>query len=228
MKETIEKIKSRGHWKVIIRPSDFEQNRISDLNRLKEIIPQVSVTLRGWSLPHIDRHNPIQVGLDWIQQEVEWSDHVEAWRLYQSGQFIFWGSIRDDWLDQSFWGPPPQGWEVGASISVIDVVFRFTEIFEFAARLSMTEAGGELMNIDVTLFGLKNRRLRIDSPSRAGFDYPRICHVESFPQQFSVSRQELVAEPKVLALKASKELFERFDWSPSIELLRGIQDELGR
>lgn len=228
MKETIEKIKSRGHWKVIIRPSAFDPKRIPDINMLRGIIQQASVNLRGWDFPHIDAHNPFEVGIDWIQQEVEWSTHIEAWRFYQSGQFIFWGSLRHDWLEQSVWSPPPAGWKVGADISVYDAVFQFTEMFELAARLSMTEVGGEMMNINVTLFGLKGRKLILDSPHRMGFDYPRIGNLDSFPQQISVDRQELVSDPKTPALKAAQELFSRFGWSPGINLLRGIQDEIER
>lgn len=149
----------------------------------------------------------IQIGLDWVQQWVEWSDHVEAWRLYQSGQFVFYGSIRDDWWDQSFWRRPGEDRKPGAILSVIDVVYRFAEIFEFAARLAMTEAGSETMTICITLVGLKERQLLFQDQWGEGFDYPRIAHIDSFPQTFSVFRQELVADPRLLALKASREVF---------------------
>lgn len=228
MSDLVEKIKSRAYWRIVIRPSDFKKDRIPELQTLKQIVTQSAVLLRGWDYPHIDSHNPIQSGVDWVQQEVEFSTHVESWRFYQSGQFAFLGSISDDWLDQSFWGKPPKGWEIGNSLSVLDVIFRFTEIFEFAARLAMTEAGGDSMNIFISLHGLKNRQLRLDSPMRAGSTYQRVCHIESFPQTISVSKQELVAEAQLLALNASKELFERFNWTPSVDVLRGMQEELKR
>ena len=228
MNEVLNKLKSRGFWEIAIRPADFRKDRIPELQTLKHIITQSSVSLRGWSFPHISTKMDIQVGLDWIQQWVDWSDQIEAWRFYQSGQFAFYGSIRDDWRDQSFWGRPNEEWKPGTSLSVIDVIFHYTEIFEFAARLALTEAGSETIIIFIVLNGLKERQLRIDSPSRSGFDYPRVAHIESFPQTHSVLRQELVAEPRRLALKASKELFIRFDWTPNLELLRGLQDELGR
>lgn len=228
MDEAIDKIKSRGYWKVIIRPSDFRNDRIPEFETLKHIITQASVSLRGWSFPHVSTNTEIQVGLDWVQQWVEWSDHVEAWRLYQSGQFVFYGSIRDDWWDISFWRQPGEDRKPGSILSVIDVVFHFTEIFEFAARLAMTDAGSEMMKICITLFGLKERQLRLDDPRRAGFDYPRIAHIESFLQEISALRQQLVAEPRLLALKASRELFVRFNWSPTIERLREVQNEIGR
>lgn len=226
MIEIVEKIKSRGYWEVIIRPSDFRKDRIPELQELKRIVTQSAVMLRGWDFPHMDSRNPIQLGVDWVQQKVDWSTHVEHWRFYQSGQFHYLGSIHDDWLDQSIWGKSPENWQVGAFLSITDTVFRFTEVFEFAARLAMTEASGELMNINITLSGLKNRRLRMDNPTRAWFGYEYDCFIESFPQKISVSRQELVGESKSLALKASQQLFMRFNWTPAIEVLRGMQEEL--
>lgn len=228
MDGVIDRIKTRGYWKVIIRPSDFRRDRIPDFQTLKHIITKSSVSLRGWSFPHVSTKTDIQIGLDWVQQWVEWSDHVEAWRLYQSGQFVFYGSIRDDWWDQSFWRRPGEDRKPGAILSVIDVVYRIAEIFEFAARLAMTEGGSETMTICITLVGLKERQLWFQDQWGEGFDYPRIAHIASFPQTFSVSRQELVADPRLLALKASREVFIRFDWTPSIEGLREVQKKLGR
>lgn len=228
MDEVIDKIKSRGYWKVIIRPSDFRNDRVPEFETLEHIVTQSSVSLRGWSFPHISTKTEIQRGIDWVQQWVEWSDHVEAWRLYQSGQFVFNGSIRDDWWDKSFWRRPGEDRKPGSILSVVDVVFHFTEILEFAARLAMTDAGSEMMKIGITLVGLKERQLRLDDPWREGFDYPRTAHIESFPQEISARRQQLVAEPRLLALKASRELFVRFSWSPTIEFLRELQNGIGR
>ncbi len=228
MDEIVDRIKLRGYWKVIIRPSDFRRDRISDFETLKHIVTQSSVSLRGWSFPHVSTKTDIQIGLDWIQQCVEFSDHVEAWRFYQSGQFVFYGSIRDDWWDQSCWRRPDENKEPGSVLSVIDVVFHFAEIFEFAARLALTEAGSETIKISVNLVGLKKRQRRLDNEWGEGFDYPRIAHIGSFPQEISVLREELIAEARLLALKAVRELFIRFNWAPSMESLRTIQNQLGR
>jgi hypothetical protein len=222
-------LKSRGYWKVVVRPEDFVKDRISELQELRDIITQANVSLRGWDFPHISNNRDIQLGIDWIEQKIDWSVHVEAWRFYQSGQFVFFGSMWTDWLDQGhFWSSPKEIWQPGTIFSVEDAVFRYTEIFEFAARLAMTKAGGKHMNVLVELNGLNDRTLKLDNIMRAGFDYPRACSLSSFPQQFSVPLQTLVAEPKLLALKAAKETFARFNWMASLDVLRIMQDELGR
>jgi len=92
----------------------------------------------------------------------------------------------------------------------------------------MTEAGSETMTIYINLVRLNERQLWFQDEWGEGFDYPRIAHIDYFPQQISVSRQELVADPRLLALRASRELFMRFDWTPRIEGLREVQNELGR
>ena len=38
MHPIMEKIKSKGHWKIVIRPSAFIQNRIPELSRCKMLI----------------------------------------------------------------------------------------------------------------------------------------------------------------------------------------------
>lgn len=229
MNDLLQKIKSRGYFKVVIRPEDFVKDRVSELEELRGIITQASVTLRGWDFPHISRNKDIQLGIDWIEQEIDWSVHVEAWRFYQSGQFVFFGGMWTDWMDQGvFWTAPKEDWQPGTVFSVEDAIFRYTEIFELAARLAMTKAGGKQMIIQVTHNGLKNRSLKINNIMRIGSDYPRTCKISSFPQHFVVPLQTLVSEPKLFALNAAKELFARFNWMISIDFLRTMQDELGK
>lgn len=219
MNEVLNKIKSRGFWEVVIRPVDFCKDKITELQTLKHIITQKSVSSFVRSFPHISTEMEIQNGLDWVEQWGDWGNEFEAWRFYKSGQFVYYGSMRDDWWDR---GRPNQKWEPGAYLTVGETISQYTVIFEFAARLALTEAGSETMIVSIVLNGLKERRLQIINRSGKEFDPPRICYIESFPQTKTVPRQELVAEPKLLALEASKELFIRFNWTPNIEILRGM------
>lgn len=47
MDGVIDRIKSRGYWKVIIRPSDFRRDRIPDFQTLKQIITKSSFRCGG-------------------------------------------------------------------------------------------------------------------------------------------------------------------------------------
>ena len=225
MSEILEKLKSRGYWRILVRPAEFVATRVQSLLGLGEIVRKSALELRGWDFPHITLHTNLDIGLDWVGQEVDWSEHVESWRLYQSGQFAFYGSILDDWQDQSIWESLKPDWRAGQYLSVFDTIARFTAAYEFASRISLTEAGGEMISIHVTIVGLRGRELRIDHPRRSGFSYPRTAAIPEFPFKVSVPRAQLVAEARELALVNANELFTRFNWTPGVEFLRGMQNE---
>ncbi|GAI24918.1 unnamed protein product, partial [marine sediment metagenome] len=50
--------------------------------------------------------------------------------------------------------------------------------------------------------------------------------IREFPYQIELSRTELIAAPRELALKPTTELFRRFSWDPSQDVLREQQKEL--
>src|SRR5687767_10661014 len=95
--DLIERIKTRCFWQTTIRPERFVPNRVEDYGRLLTIVRESAVSLRGWDFPHVaERPGHTQHGEDWIGQEIDWKDHIELWRLYQSGQFV---SVLGLWYD---------------------------------------------------------------------------------------------------------------------------------
>ncbi len=77
----LEKIKSRGHWRVVIRPGRFVEKRIQEISTLYPIIEKTSVNLRGWDFPHVDTHPNPKIDVDWVGQESEWEQFLEIWRF---------------------------------------------------------------------------------------------------------------------------------------------------
>lgn len=228
MNNVLEKIKSRGYWKVIIRPATYIKDRITPINALFPILAKTSVQLLGWDFPHLDRQNIPHIDLEYISQEIDWNHEVEIWRFYQSGQFIHFAGINTDWRDQSELWPPSKDWELGKSLGICNTVYRYTEIFEFASRLALTAAGDNQMKIDVTLNGLEGRRLVVDHPRRGTLSLNYTASLKEFPYGVTLAREELIAEPRKYALEPSLEFFRRFGWEPSLEVLRDIQGELRR
>lgn len=227
MSELLEKIRSRGHWRVVIRPGTFVEKRVSNISNLHHILQKTSVQLRGWDFPHLDSRVQTQIDVDWVGQEINWENHLELWRFYQSGQFVHFSGMDEDWRDQSGIWPPDKGWKPGALVYVEDTLFQFTEIFELAARLAMTDAGDEQMRLEIDLRGLKGRDLKFEV-RRAGSFYRRIlkADIEEMPYKVDLPRIQLVTEPNELALKPTVELFQRFGWDPSLDILRDMQSEL--
>jgi hypothetical protein len=229
MSELLENIRSRGHWRVVIRPGTFDEKRISNISNLYHILEKTSVQLRGWDFPHLDTRTERHTDVDWIGQEINWENHLELWRFYQSGQFVHFSGMDEDWRDQSGIWPPYEGWKPGALLYVEDILFQFTEIFEFAARLAMTEAGDDQMHLGIDLRVLKGRGLKFEV-RRAGSLYRRIlkADIEEMPYKVDLPRIQLVTEPSELALKPAVELFRRFGWDPSLDVIRDMQSELLR
>lgn len=135
--------------------------------------------------------------------------------------------MEEDWLDQFHDCPLPKDWKPGSYLGVENVVFPFTEIFEFASRLSLTEAGDELMHMEIDLRGLRGRGLKLESFSK-GSSYlgGHKAHKDTLPYVLDLTRTELITASKELSLKPAIELFKRFGWDPSLEVLRDIQGEL--
>ena len=225
MNKLLEKIRSRGHWKVIIRPGTFVANKIPDISELYPILESRSVQLRGWDFPHLDSQSKLTYGPDWIEQESEWEEYLEFWRFYQSGQFIDFFALDEDWLHQATRSSKLKEQPSGLFLDVEDTVFRFTEIFEFSSRLALTEAGDEQMHLEILVSRLNGRSLRVQ-PGRAPFRQKQIASISELPYKVDLARVQLITEPRELALKPAVELFRRFGWNPSLEILRDMQDEL--
>lgn len=231
MSTILDKIRSRGYWRVVLRPRNFNNLRIQDFSTLYPIIQKTSVQLGGWSFPFIHPGIEPERHVDWISQESEWAHYLEAWRFYRSGQFVDYFGVWSDWRNQppsSLSGNTRRG---GGSLGIKETMLRFTQICEFAARLAFTPAGGAQMQLAIAIRNIRDRRLWADSPSL----YPMIVlpmagpyttSLNEFLHKIEVSRSDLVAQPRQLALEASLQLFQRFGWNPSIDSLRLLQGEI--
>lgn len=228
MVELAKKIKERGHWRIRIRPNSFRNERVGKFSDLLPIVRKSSVELRGWAFPIIDPNKSITIDKDWIGDSLDWENHLELWRMYQSGQFIHLSGFWDDWRDQSTVAEVPKDWKPGRELGVSGVVFKFIEAFEFAARLSLTDAGDASMHVEVGAIGLNGRILYSDRPNRVPFARECRTSMDEWTSPCEVSRSRLASEAGDLALKAAMPLFQRFGWDPSLELLRQYREELVR
>ncbi len=229
MSELLEKIRSRGYWKIVIHPAAFLEKRVENISDLYPILQKMSVELRGWDFPHLDPHIRYRIDKDWIEQSSEVDQYLEMWRFYQSGQFVDFLGMDEDWLDQFHGWPLPENWRPESYLGVENAVFKFTEILEFAARLSLTQAGGEAMHLEIDLHGLNGRGLKLEK-RRKGSSYLKDSRadIDKLPYRVDLSGTELITAAKELALKPAVELFRRFGWDPSLEILRDMQENLLR
>jgi len=223
----LDKIRTRGYWRVVIRPASFEEKHIPNYAGLLSIVEKNSVRLRGWGYPHVDHRNPPLRGADWVGQETEWDYFLEVWRLYLSGQFIHTFAITGDWRDQSSNWPAENGWAPSRYLYYIDTVYEFVEIFEFAARLALSPAGAPSMLVEVQLHGLQGRRL-VSTDIMVCLSGDFVTQMSDWNHRWEGSQTDLIARPHELAAEAARELFARFGFDVSVQTLARVQARIGR
>ncbi len=176
MTTTVEKVKTRGHWDIRVRPETHNANRIQQLADIERAVRDSVVSLRGWDFPHFDPRDCPTRSANYIEQATDWEHFVELWRAYKSGQFVSINALSEDWRDQSYGWRAPEGWQYGKTLSVDDAVFRLLEIYEFAARWSKALSIQESLVIECALRGIQNRSLQLNhgrSPSLSSILGPR-------------------------------------------------------
>lgn len=231
MKERIEKIRSSAYWRVNIRPTTFKKDRIGSLSKVRQLVEQCSVKLRGWDYPHIDLEETKNED-DWVQSGIDWMGFIEYWRFYQSAQFIHYFSVYEDYqkvkerarstlIKGLSTSEEPSGY-----IDILSTLYRITEIYEFAMRLAQKNILDSGVYISIQLCRIKNYRLFLWDPFRSlnGIyisDTPKI-NLES-----TKGTEELLAKGHEEAINQTISLFERFNWiDPPREIMVEEQKKL--
>jgi hypothetical protein len=212
---------------VVIRPATFAEKWIPRVDELFGIIARNSVELRGWDYPHVDRlHAPLQ-GEDWFGQELDWEDHIEVWRLYQSGLFLHYFAVVRDWHDQWTHQPVEPGWAPLRDIEYLHTIYELVEIFEFAARLGQSPAGASQMHAEIDLHGLENRQL-VTSTGIIYFSKDYRTSASHWNYRWDGSQADLMARPRELAALAAQDLFVLFGLNVSVDVLNKLQQKIAR
>ena len=222
MNKLLTNIKSRGHWRVVIHPTNFVEDRVPDLGSLQRILEKTSVQLNGWYFPHIDGFRELDKGADWVGQEIVCGEIHELWRFYQSGQFIHYFAIPE--TGKAVHQPISYNAQRAVWSSIRDFVARFTEIFELSSRLTFTQAGDVGIHLDILVDNIQDHRLILPSMSTKA-DWIPVCDQASWSRQADFSSIELVAGVNELALEWASEFFNCFTAAPGIKLLKEAQSE---
>ena len=223
------KIKSRGYWKVNFYPTLFLKEKITTLKQCSEIMTKSVVELRGWDYPHLPHpgRKELYNNNDCLESCFDWGCFKECWRFYQSGQFIHFFAMIEDWYEDDQFFKGRQSIKAGETFSLLHNVYKVTEIFEFLKRLADAGIYKEGVCFEVALLGLKDRRLVLDDPRRV----PLFNRYESQAPQFVWSgefvEKDLVSQPCELALKLILQILSQFNWNdPPIGTIVNDQQNL--
>ena len=232
--DLLETIKSRGYWRVNFQPVVIK--KIPSLGDCKEIVERNVVELRGWDYPHFPRRFDENHGLrpadNYYEAWTDWGAHKEYWRMYQSGQFIHYLALREDWVREDPLYSADPIWvrfEPGSSLSIIGTTYQITEIFQFLARLGNSGLYDEGVRFNLSLCNTEGRSLWLREPDRIPLyeDYrtgaPKIQFEENY------SKDIIVLNPNEAAFNIIVAIFDRFGWHrPNKEMIRKDQDDILR
>ena len=83
------KLKTRGYWRIELRPTKFKEDQFS-LSECKKMIEENQVRLRGWYFPHYStRHGDFFNAGNHVVGYIDRSEHCEIFKMYCSGQFVY-------------------------------------------------------------------------------------------------------------------------------------------
>jgi hypothetical protein len=226
--ELLEKIKSRGHWQILIRPTTFSEERIPTLHECQQLVEQYQVRLRGWYFPHLEPQAP-QRRLDYIEQGATFRCINEIWRFYQSGQFVFFRSLDEDWLKESpgLLGrsePPP---EPGSVLDTLGILYQLSEAYEFATRLAQQGVFGDSLLLKVSLVGMNDRLLGSWNAREIlawGLERGYKCHAPELTWERTFDVGDLVARPQEHSFKHFLWVMDRFGFDAPDTIFKREQE----
>jgi len=223
----LQTIQSRGYWMLLVRPEHFVQERL-DLAQLFSIVQNAAVNFRSHSFPYVEPGYPLPPGEDWVQAEYRISWVLETWRMYQSGQFIYFGGMLTDWRDQSRFGAEEEA-KSGVELAIEETVYRCIEFYTFASRLALADAyhEGNKIQIEILVSGLQNRALSLTSPKFLSIFRDYVTAAKRIDEKKPLTKEELIARPDELAFQTAQYIFKRFNYHPSIEILQAIRSDIG-
>jgi hypothetical protein len=165
-----------------------------------------------------------------------WEDLLEYWRLYNSGQFIDLFAVREK--SQREWDSKLQSeaahsilifekdksQPIPGFIDIVNLLYHFTEIFEFAARLSNKGLYKEVFEIAIALRGTRGFALIATWPKFWRGYYPATS--ENIAKSWTVSPEEILTRSADLALEGAVYFLKRFGWdNPPIDILKQDQEK---
>jgi hypothetical protein len=230
-RDVLDRIRTGPYYSVRFIPGD--ENLDIPKARLKELVAADAVRLRGWDLPS-DHASTIYTASAFVGSYLEFNNHVEAWRFYMSGQFLYFANPWDIFEDlqerlkaelgHSITLPHPSVRDsIPGLFSFVGMIYSLTEFHLWASRViaSLTLNSATLR---IAMHNISGWALASGEPLAMFFDFyqARSSSAHLRPPMPT----DLSANPVATANAAARELFEYFNWSPSEATIRQWQDRL--
>jgi hypothetical protein len=233
-------LRSQPRLEVSIAPQRYNAAAMN-LNQMMRVIAVSTVKGRGWSFPYAEENSIIVgPGMKYIGGELDFTtfvSHLEEWRLYSSGQFLFrmrpWEIPDQEWqrktrerLESRERRVPP---DVIGFLAFDLLLFSVTEAYIFASRLAEAVPYDTAVNVHVGLKGVKGYALASREPDRALYQ-PYTSPIDNPHDDVTLPLDVLIANPKAAASSALINLYRQFRWTnpPAPETIAQHQIEYYR
>lgn len=221
-------IGASAHFRVAIQPAEYVELRIPTLHEVKRIVTECRVSRRGWDFPHIRRDaENISPGKTYFQGSSSFEEHVEEWRLYQSGQFLFKAIIREAYIEHKYKPITLASGKISGVISFGNWVWNITEFCEFAYRLGSRLTLDRGLNIVIKLVGIKNFAVGAWREEKLNVE-GSLCLTDTIEITRRLGSSSISTDYDSVAISMFIELMSHFDIKVGEEMVAKQQDELLR
>jgi len=233
MKELIDKIKQKGYWKIIIRPTNYDDNLISSLDECEKLITESQVSLRGWNYPHIDPQGFVRPCENSTSSYCNWPEGpmYEYWRFYKTGQFVHIFALREDLrIDEKKIKEFQSEYSTQATkyLSILSTLYSITEIFEFASRLFSKLDKAKGAEIIIELHDVQGRVLMFWDTFARTLYKAYTCNYENniIKKEIKLSREDLIKNSSKISLDIAIDIFSSFGMVAKKEIFGEDQKKL--
>jgi len=192
-----------GSWALTVYPAEYNPKRISDHQRIKELIQKSEVQLRGWNFPHTDTKGNVSNFTRGRQSYTVGDRHTEGYRAYQSGLFVWKSPFWEDKQGHSENGRPV--------LSFVNVIWSLTEFMIFLRRYYEQISPDGSIHLQIVMNGTKNREL-VALGGEALPIYGFVAQENPIFIQEDIQVVELKAAYKEIATNIIKQIFAIFNW----------------
>ncbi len=218
--------KYEGYREVTAYPAEFSDSRFP-LESLWKAAKKAEVLYRGWPFIFVDENkketcvigDSIETVVDLTR--VRQHEYFEMWRLRQSGLFF-----HRALMDEETHSPAvKRGKVLGFELTVYHVSEAIGSLWHLYKELGVPDQ--ELLTINFTYKGVKDRNLVVLSPSRIGFFGQQICRVPEISRERSLPLAEWRASEVDIATEICARIFQQFQWvEPELSSIRQLASEL--
>ena len=230
-RDVLDKIRCQPYYAVRFVPAsvDLELQK----SRIRTIVTNDAVRLRGWDFP-CDVADVMYNGQSFVGAFIDWSSHVEAWRFYASGQFVYFGNpwdlamdlqqrVRADFDKNVLLAHPSQRDTVAGVFSFVGLIYSITEFYLFASRLTGSLEQQDAM-LEVSMRNIDRWALTSGQPGVPFYHFyqARVNNITLRPS----GGPSLLSDPVGAANNGLRELFDIFNWDAAESMIRDWQDRL--